>query len=1129
MSPGAMMNGYGRPPAPYGAPQGPQQQQQPPYPPFRPGFQPQGAPSPQQGFRPAPNMMRPGFSPGQRPQQMPPPPGDVRPQGMMPPPGQRPPNGMPFHPQQQPSPLQPQQAPMQQPMQPLQPMQPQQRPPTSPMAMRPPQPMQRPPIQPFQPSPQMNTAQLPQLTSQPSPMQQQRPPLPQQQHLQQPQQQQQQPQQQPQQQQQPMGQFQPPMGQQPPVNIQHQQQLPPQPSPQLQQQPPAQPATPEHQQQQQQEQSQADQQQGHQRRKRMYPKQVFLEDTNAAAQQQLPPTPTAAQPYPQQQQQQQPQQNQFMSPMGGQPNAPVQPIQQQQPQQQPQQQYNQQGVQSLTNQMGQMNLGGAPGAPSMASVSLMGTPPPVTALANPSPVPHLPPNVSITNSPFANCDETYKCCTINAVPATESLLKKSRLPFALVLAPYRSLDPNEEPVPVISDSVISRCRRCRTYINPFVTFVEGGQRWKCNMCFLLNDVPAAFDYDAHTQKQADRWKRPELNYGVVEFVAPTEYMVRPPQAPAFVFVLDVSYSAIQSGMLATAARTLLDTLDRLPNEESRTNVAIITVDSALHFYNFDETLEEPQMLVVADVEDVFLPQPTNLFTNLTQKKDAIKALLEKLPDMFRDTANVNNALGPALQAAYKMLSPSGGKIVCLQSTLPNVGIGALTSREDVKLLGTAKESTLLAPASPFYKSFAVDCSRSQVACDMLIFGGQYADVATLSCLPHYTGGQTYYYPGFNASRSEDALKFAHELSELLSEQIGLEAVIRIRASRGLRMNAFHGNFFIRSTDLLALPNVPRDQNYCVEVVIEDDLKTPTVCFQTALLHTSCTGERRIRVVTLCLPVTNSVSELYANIHPKAMVSYLANKAVERALSSKLDDARDAVVNKLVDLLGVYKTHILGSAQGSTPQLNVPDNLKLLPLLALALIKHDGLRQSSQIPTDMRANAMNLLRTMPLQLLIPYIHANFYSLHNMPPEAGELSEHGVMFPPVLNLTAERIEAHGCYLLENGQHIYLWVGRGVVPQLCMDLFDVTNYEALRGGKYTLPVLETPLNRKVNLLIGKIREMRRGDYYPTLYLVKEDGDPYLKIWFLSHLIEDRTENVMSYQQFLQFIKDRVGSTSF
>jgi protein transport protein SEC24 len=49
----------------------------------------------------------------------------------------------------------------------------------------------------------------------------------------------------------------------------------------------------------------------------------------------------------------------------------------------------------------------------------------------------------------------------------------------------------------------------------------------------------------------------------------------------------------------------------------------------------------------------------------------------------------------------------------------------------------------------------------------------------------------------------------------------LEAVLRVRASRGLRMSSYHGNAFVRSTDLLALSTVTPDQSYAVEVQIED--------------------------------------------------------------------------------------------------------------------------------------------------------------------------------------------------------------------------------------------------------------------------------------------------------------------
>ncbi|KAG0368603.1 COPII subunit [Gamsiella multidivaricata] len=787
----------------------------------------------------------------------------------------------------------------------------------------------------------------------------------------------------------------------------------------------------------------------------------------------------------------------------------------------------------LASQMGGMNVGGGYGfdgqGNSLSTVALMGVAPKVLDLDTAPPAINLPPNSSFSQSPHANCHPSYKRSTLNAIPATSQLLQKSRLPFGLVITPYRSVKEGDEPVPVVTDSIIARCRRCRTYINPFVRFVEGGQRWKCNMCYTLNEVPSSFDYDSQTQQPVDRWQRKELNHAVVEYIAPTEYMVRPPQPLVYLFVIDVSYAAIQCGMVATAATTILESLDRIPNDEGRTKIGIITVDSSIHFYNLNTASGEPQMLVVSDLEDPFLPQPQDLLCNLKECRPTLEALLNRMSDMFKDTQNVGNALGPALQSAYKMVSPIGGKIMCLQATLPNLGTGSLKMREDAKLLGTSKESTLLQAASPFYKTLAVECSKSQVCIDMFLFGSQYSDVATLSCLPRYTGGSTFFYPAFTAAKSEDALKFAHELAEFVSQRIALEAVMRVRASKGLRMSAFYGNFFVRSTDLLSLPNVPRDQSYSIEVSFEDNLNIPVVCFQTALLHTSSSGERRIRVLTLALPVTNSLSDLFLSADQVAIATLLACKGVERGMSSKLDDARDALTNKCVDILGVYKTHLTASSTGATPNLQISDNLKLLPLLTLGMLKHVALRGGSQIPSDLRSYAMHLFSTLPSQCLIPYIHPKLYSLHNMPENCGTIGSNGIEMPLALNLSSERLERGGLFLLEDSQNIFLWISRDAVPQLCMDLFGVPNYDSIRGGKTTLPTLESDFNQRVNLIVGKIKEMRRTAYYPQMYIIKDDGDPALRLWFLSHLIEDRTEPIMGYHQYLGHLKDRVNSGSF
>jgi len=55
------------------------------------------------------------------------------------------------------------------------------------------------------------------------------------------------------------------------------------------------------------------------------------------------------------------------------------------------------------------------------------------------------------------------------------------------------------------------------------------------------------------------------------------------------------------------------------------------------------------------VLDVFLPSPDGLLVNLHENREAIIELLTELPRRFAESFDIGCALGPALQAAHKLM------------------------------------------------------------------------------------------------------------------------------------------------------------------------------------------------------------------------------------------------------------------------------------------------------------------------------------------------------------------------------------------------------------------------------------------------------------------------------------------
>ncbi|KAJ2296472.1 COPII subunit, partial [Coemansia sp. RSA 2706] len=605
------------------------------------------------------------------------------------------------------------------------------------------------------------------------------------------------------------------------------------------------------------------------------------------------------------------------------------------------------------------------------------------------------------------------------------------------------------------------------------------------------------------------------------------YMVRPPMPPVLVLVVDVSYAAAAVGAPGVVAQALRDGLDRLPNADGRARVAIIGVDAQLHFFQM-RAGAEPQQLVVGDVDDVYLPAPADLLVNLRDARAGIDAVLARFGAMFGGSRVVGNALGAAIRAAQRLVGSMGGRVVAVLASAPTAGDARVEVRGEAAL-GTARESELLRAQNAWYKATAAECVRAQVAVDTVFVGAQPMGVESVACLARHTGGTVRHYPAFAAGRPE-AAQCAAELAQLVGADAGLEAVLRVRASKGLRMSAYYGSFFLRSLDLLALPSVPRDRCYAADVEIDEALP-PVVFFQSALLHTTAAGERRIRVATIAVPTTDNAAAVFHAADAPAVAALLAKKAVDRALEARLEDAREALQHKALEVLGAFKTLCTPSASGAATQLQAPRTLRLLPLLVLAALKHPALRAGSGVRVAERIAAMSDVLTLPPEALVqPLLAARVYALHDLPAAAADA--HGaVALPPRLGLSAEDLAPHGIYLVCCGPECLLWLGRSADPALVRSLLDQPSVQAVPSGVLMFPDLgpEFDLNRRAAAIIRRVCALAHDAWTPVTVVCKEDGPPHIRVLLGQRLVEDMDPAAPSYQQFLNQLRDKVNRGSF
>ncbi|TVU25461.1 hypothetical protein EJB05_27957, partial [Eragrostis curvula] len=696
-----------------------------------------------------------------------------------------------------------------------------------------------------------------------------------------------------------------------------------------------------------------------------------------------------------------------------------------------------------------------------------------------------------------NCSPRLMRSTVNQIPCTGDLLTMSGMPLALMVQPFALPHPSEEPIQLVDFGEVGpiRCSRCKAYINPFMRFVDQGRHFICNLCGFSNDTPRDYMCNLGPDgRRRDADDRPELCRGTVEFVATKEFLVRDPMPAVYFFLVDVSMNAIQTGATAAACSAIAQAIPDLP-EGPRTMVGIATFDSAIHFYSLKRAQQQPLMLIVPDVQDVYTPLQTDLILPVSECRENLEQLLESIPNMFENNRVADSAFGAAMKAGFLAMKATGGKLLVFQSVLPSLGLGSLSAREAEGraniTTGDKEAHKLLQPVDNTLKTMALEFAEYQVCVDVFLTTQSYVDIASISVVPQTTGGRVYYYYPFSA-RSDPA-KLFNDLRWNISRPQGFEAVMRVRCSQGLQVQDYFGNFCKRVPTDIDLPAIDSDKTIMVTFKHDDKLQENMECgFQCALLYTTVYGQRRIRVINLSLSCTSMLSNLFRYADQETQFACFLKQAANGIQTSPLPHIRDEATNTCINILQSYRKHC--ASVSSSGQLILPEALKLLPLYTLALIKSIGLRNDCRL--DDRSYWVSIVSSISVVLAVPLVFPRLIPIHDLTTRDDDDS----LVPSPLMLNSENVHEDGIYLLENGEDGLIYVGN----MLVLEQFD------------------NELSRKVNEVVNEIRRQRCS--YLRLRLCRR-GEPSGD-FFRSFLIEDKTPAVFSYVEFLVHVHRQIQS---
>ena len=739
-----------------------------------------------------------------------------------------------------------------------------------------------------------------------------------------------------------------------------------------------------------------------------------------------------------------------------------------------------------------------------------------------------------------NASPRFVRSTLYAVPSSADLLKKSSLPFSLVVTPLGKPAPGERLVPFVDSGEAGpmRCIRCMAYPCQALVWQNGGRNFQCPICENSTPVPEAyFSPLLPNGRRMDADARPELYSGSVDYGVGPIFRNADRKLPlplAHVYLIDVSFGAQKTGVMQTAIAALRSVVEHL-DETQNHHLALMTYSNTVHCYDCSAGLSRPKMLVVAS-DDAFALPGGLIVAAKGQGKKNLLAALDALPSLH-DGASMRQEsdLVRAVRAANSLLTGRGGRAVAIVAANPTSIEDRLRALATKNVVGTDEEKVLydVDASNVVWKELCGLLVSNAVSLDMFVATSNYVDMGTLQWVTLRTAGRIHYYPDVTPGAYE--LKFQEELRGRQTRQQGYDAVVRVRCSKGVVATGYRGAFTNdRVSDELEMCALDETSTLVVNLAVEGTITSPNAVVQIATLYTTAQGQRCVRLHTLILTVATEISSIFRLADLDATVYWTASTGAALGASNGVKYARGEVAKRTGEMLAAYRQHC---AKSPAPgQLILPEALKSLPAYVLGLLKSVLMRPSTSISPHQRCFFLRCL--LPFTLPGPLLRVCYPKAIPLDEISSDSPVFGfpdpnsgmIRHPAPLRLLRSSLVPACVTLFDDGLSLRIFfgsetVGRPAMAELITEPWAQPEVD-VRACPWDAMPRESEWAQRVAAVVASQRALDPAQF-KNVRLCKA-GDPDEAALINATLIEDAISSSMSLTGFLKHLHQKITNSS-